>query len=343
MTLLISDEDVKKILTFEETIEAVESAYRQYGLGLAGGNSLRHGCPLPPRCEMRIEGKNLPHMSPQIREIHQDMAYLEETGMILCRIGFYLGDKKGRMSILLNAKNGEILAVIKSSLTSWIRTGSAGAVGAKYLSRKNSKVAGIIGTGRQGRTQLPALTKVRDIEKAFAYSGRKRDEKYAQEMSRKLGIDVIACDNVAEVVKDTDILITATCATTPIIQGEMINEGLHINAMGADCPMKTELDALTLKKADKLVIDYELALDTKEIRIPMDQGLLRMEDIYGTIGEVVAGLKPGREKATEITIYKNTGMCLPYVAIYAKVYEKAIETGLGTDIGEYFSDLMYTF
>lgn len=342
MTLLIRDEDVKKILTFEETIEAVESAYRQYGKGLAGGNSLIHGCPIVPRCEMRVEGKNLPHISPQIRGIHQDMAYLEETGMIFLRWSFRLGDKRGGMSYLIDASNGEILAIFKAPITSWMRTGAAGAAGAKYLSREDSKVAGVIGTGRQGRSQLQALSKVRNLEKAFAYSGRRRDEEYAREMSRKLGMDVIACDRAEKVVRNADILVTATLATTPIVKGEWINDGIHINAIGADCPLKAELYASTLKKADKLVIDYELALYTKELRVLMDQRILSMDDIYGTIGEVIAGVKPGRESSSEITIYKNTGMCLPYVVINAKVYEKAMEMGLGTDIGETHTDLVYS-
>jgi len=214
-------------------------------------------------------------------------------------------------------------------------------VGAKYLARKDSKIAGVIGTGRVGRIQLEAVAKVLNLEKGYAFSGQRKDEKYAREMSKKLGIDVIACDGPEKVVRMADILITSTSSTTPIVMGEWVSEGLHINAIGADCPWKAELDASTLKKTDKLVIDYELALDTKEISLPIEQDILEDSDIYGTIGEVVAGLKPGREKPSEITIFKNTGMALPYVAISAKIYEKALNQNLGKKIDTSFTDLIY--
>jgi len=347
LTLLISEEDVKKLLTFDEAIEAVEDAYRQYGMGLVGINSLRNGNHIPPRCEVRIEGKNLPHLSPQIRNISQSSAYLEGTGMAFLYWSFHLGDRRGYISYLIDAKNGEILAIIKANATvrahlGWMRVGADGAVGARYLSRKDSKTAGVIGTGRVGSAQLQFLTRVRHIEKAFTYSGRRKDEVYAREMSNRLGIDVLACSGAEEVVRNADILITATHATTPIVKGEWINEGVHISAFGADCPLKAELDTSTLKKADKIVIDYELALDTKEIRALIEQGILRDKNIYGNIGEVVAGIKPGRENPSEITIYKNTGMTFPYVAINAIIYKKAKKMGLGTDIGETLTNLIYS-
>jgi ornithine cyclodeaminase/alanine dehydrogenase-like protein (mu-crystallin family) len=343
MTLLIREKDVKKILTFEDTIEAVENAYRQYGMGLAGWNSLKYRKLPPPRCEIRVEGKELPHISPKIRGVNQSMAYLEGTGMIFLRWSFHLGDKAGNMAYLIDASNGEILAIIKApGYEGWIRTGTAGAVAAKYLSREDSRIAGVLGTGRQGRAQLQILSKVRNIEKAYAYSGRRRDEKYAKEMGEKLGIDVIASNGAEEVVRNADILITTTLSTTPIVRGEWIDEGLHINAIGADDPIKVELDANTLKRADKIVIDdYELALDTKELRVPLEKGILSEEDIYGTIGEVVAGIKQGRETQSEITIFESTGMTMPYVTINEKVYEKAKKMGLGEDIGEAFTDLIY--
>lgn len=346
MVLLIEENDVKKVLTFEDTLKAVEDAYRQYGLGKAGGNSLIYGNPPPPRCEMRVKGKNLPHLSPEIRNINQTMAYLEESNLIFLRWNFHLGEKKGYISYLIDARDGEILAVIKAdasvrSFMGFMRVGAAGAIGAKYLSLKNSKVAGVIGTGRVGKTLLHFLTKVRDIELVYAHSGRKKDDKYAKEMSDKLNIDIIPCNNLERIVNKSDIIMTATKSTIPIIEGKWIHKGTHINAFGADCPFKTELDTLTLQKADKLVIDYYLALDTKELRIPLLNGLLKKENIYANIGEIVAGLKPGREKSSEITIFKNTGMTLPYVTITKNIYEKVINMGLGKEINNESINLMY--
>lgn len=331
MALLISDEEVRKILSFEDTIEAVEDAYRQYGKGLAAGNSLRHGSPLLHRRELRVEGKDLPHGAPEIRGIGQGMAYLEESKMAVLQHSFRLGERRDMMFHLIDTTDGSTLAVIKSSYPSWMRTGAAGAVAAKYLSRKDSDVAGVVGTGRQGRAQLLFLSKVRPIEKAYAHSGKRRDDRFAQEMGEELGIEVVASNDVREVVTKADVLITVTRATSPVVKGEWVGPGIHVSSIGSDCPYKAELDATTLKKADKLVIDHELALDTADIRIPMEMGVLRMSDIHGNIGEVVAGVKPGRESPTEITIFKSTGMTIAYVNIAAKIYAKAKEMGLGVE------------
>lgn len=344
MTLLIEEEDVKKILTFENTLEAVEDAFRQYGKGFAGWNSLKYHHFPPPRCEVRVEGKDLIHGSPHVRGVSQSMAYLEETGMVFLRWSFNLETRSGNIAYLINARNGEILAIIRAAAyESYMRTGADGAVGAKYLSRKDSKIAGVLGTGSQGRAQLQFLSRVRNIENAFAYSGRRKDEVYAKEMSRELGIDVIASNGAEEVVRNADILLTATKSTTPIVKGEWINKGLHISAIGADCPTKAELDSLTLKSADKIVIDdYEIAMDTKELRIPIEQGILSEKNIYGTIGEIVGGIKPGRNSSSEITIYKSIGTTIPYVTINAMIYEKAIEMDLGRQVDKSSLDLIYS-
>jgi ornithine cyclodeaminase/alanine dehydrogenase-like protein (mu-crystallin family) len=345
MTLLIEEEEVKKILTFENTLDAVEDAFCQYGKGFAGWNSLKYHHFPPPRCEIRVEGKDLIHGSPHIREFSQSMAYLEKTGMVFLRWSFNLETINGNIAYLIDARNGEILAIIRAAdYESYMRTGADGAVGAKYLSRKDSKIAGVIGTGIQGRTQLQFLSRVRNIEKAFAYSGRRKDEVFTKEMSRELGIDVIASDGAEEVIRNADILITATKSTTPIVKGDWINKGLHITAMGADCPLKAELDSLTLKSADKIVIDdYEIAMDTKELRIPIEQGILSEKNIYGTIGEVVAGIKPRRKTSSEITIYKSVGTTIPYVTINAMIYKKAMEMDLGRYVDKSSIDLMYSF
>jgi ornithine cyclodeaminase/alanine dehydrogenase-like protein (mu-crystallin family) len=342
MTLYIRDEDILGLITFNDVIEAVEDAYKQYGLGLAGGNSLEKDCSIIPRTEMRVEGKDLPHISPGIRAVHQDMAYLEKTGNIFIRWGYHLGKKRGSFQVLVDANSGDLLAIFKAPRTQWMRTGAAGAVGAKYLSKENSTIAGVLGTGRQGRSQIIALSKVRNLEKVYCHSGRKKDQEYAKEMSKLLGIDVIACDNVEDVVKSSDILITATMSTEPLVKGKWIDEGMHITAIGADDPLKVELDAYTLKKADKLVIDYYLALHTKEIRDPLNKGLIEEKNIYGNIGEIVAKIKPSREHDKEITIYKNTGMCLPYVAINTMVLNKVKNSGLGIEVNENINKIIFS-
>jgi len=336
MTLLINDEDVRQILTLEKTINAVEDAYRQYGKGLAGENG--YGVGPPPKRELRLEGKGLPHADPQTESIAQGIASLEETNRVVIQHAFNFGKRRGGgLFHLLDISSGETLAIITNYAEDiwWFRSGAAGAVAAKYLSKQDSKIAGIIGTGRHGRIHLIALSKVRSIEKTFVHSGRRKDTEYAHEMSNKLGIDVIATDEAEEVVRNSEVLVTVTPSTEPIVKGEWLPEGLHINAIGADCPLKMELDELTLKRADKLVIDGEQVLSVGELRKPMESGFLNKDDIYGNIGEIVAGVKPSRETPSEITIFECSGLTLSYVTICDLIYKNAQKLGLGTEISSF--------
>jgi len=342
MTLLICDEDVKDILTYEETIDAVEESYRQYGLGQAGVEALIWGNPPPFRSEMRVFGKNLPHLSPEIRSVNQSVAYLEKTGMVFIRWSFHLGNRRGNMSYLIAARTGEILAIIKAPSIMRMRVGSIGAVGVKYLANKNSRIVGVIGTGKVGKAQIEAISNVMNIEAIHAHSGRRKDQKFASEIEKRLGIDVISSDRIEDVVRKADILVTSTNSTKPIIHGEYVDEGIHINAVGADCPQKIELDHSTLKKADKIIIDSEQSLHTAELKIPIEKGIITLENIYGNIGEIVAGVKPGRESSKEITIFKNMGMTIPYVTINTLIYEKAMEMNLGSKIDKRLIDIIYS-
>ncbi len=334
MTLLINDDEVKQILTFEDTIEAVEDAYRQYGLGKIGVTGFSYGGLPPPKRELRIKGKGAAHGSPQNECIAQGVASLEETGMAILQHAFRFKNRRGGLFHLIDTTSGETVAIITNNTgtISWQRTGAAGAVAAKYLARPDSKIVGILGTGKQGRAQLGMLAKVFDLETAYAHSGRRKDTEYAQEMSKQLGIDVIATDGVEQVVKKADILVAVTHASEPLVKGEWVTEGQHLNGLGADCSMKTEFDVATLQKVDKLVIDCDQALDIAEIRVPMEQGLLSSDAIYGNIGEIVAGVKPSRNTTTEITLFESTGTTMPYVSICATIYKKAQKLNLGREV-----------
>ena len=151
-------------------------------------------------------------------------------------------------------------------------------------------------------------------------------------MSNELNIEVMVTNGAKEAVESSDIVVTATRSAVPIVEGHWINPGLHINSIGADCPMKSELHASVFKRADKLVIDCQQALESADIRILFEQGILKPENVYASIGEIVAGVKAGREDKSEITIFKSVGTTLPYVTICAKIYEKAVKEDLGTQI-----------
>jgi len=332
MVLLIREEDIRKAnVTAEETIDAVEEAYRQDGRGLVQET---------PRWEIRIKGKDLPHIAPGTTSMGQGMAYLEESGALVVSHSFHFSWNK-YLNYIIDPSDGKTLAIImrgraplgerpKGEYRNY-RTGAAAAIGAKYLARDNIETVGVIGTGRVGGTSLICLSKVRDFDKVLVHSGRRKDEEFAHEMSRTLGVDVVAVDGPEEAVRRADVLITATYATEPIVRGEWLGEGVHISAMGSDGPLKAELDAVVFERADKIVIDSEKCLTIGEIARPMEKGILRPGDIHGKIGEVVAGAKSGREDDSEITVFESDGTHMQSAAVAWKTYQKVKEMGLGLE------------
>jgi ornithine cyclodeaminase/alanine dehydrogenase-like protein (mu-crystallin family) len=336
MVLLIRDEDIKAAeITPRQVIEAVENAYRQDGMGLAFES---------PRFEIQIKGRHLPHIAPGTTSVRQGMAYLEGSKAFVIFQGYSFSWHKS-VSHIIDPDDGETLAMIlrtrkpfgvktKELNRGGYRTGAAAAIGAKYLANESVDAVGVIGTGRVGRACLVCMDKVREFEKVYAHSGTRRDDEFSQDMSALLGIDVIASESPEEVVRNSNLLITATYATEPVVKGEWLREGTHISGMGADGPLKAELDATTVKRANKIVIDSQKCLSIGEIARPMEKGIISLDDIHGKIGEVVAGVKPGRERPEEITIFESDGTNIQSAAVVWLIYNKVKEAGLGIETSE---------
>jgi alanine dehydrogenase len=323
-TLFLQEKDVMAVLDFDAAIDAVEEGFRQYGMGLVQS---------PPWREVCFAGKGIPFG--EAPGIIQAMGYLERDRVAVIKHFYrFPGSTRTAKLRLIDAEAGKTLALMEANYESWMRTGAAGAVGAKYFARESCSRIGIIGTGKQARGQTRFLARVRPFIKLYAYSTSplpKREE-FAREMERELEVDVKLVASAQEAVENADVLVTATQSTKPIIEGDWIKRGLHITCMGADDPLKVELAESALMKADKLVIDYEKALETAQLRIPLSAGNLKADDIYGSIGEIVAGKKPGRENDDEITIFHSTGMTAQDVPLALAIYKKAREKGIGHEL-----------
>jgi len=334
MVLLIGDEDISKVkFSPEEVIEAVESAYRQDGLGLAQDT---------PRREVRIKGRDLPHIAPGTTSVGDGLAYLEETGVVVLSLAFHF-DWHKYLNYLMDPEDGAILAILNRGRAPFgvkstgisvgaLRTGAAAAIGAKYLGRRDVEAVGVIGTGRIGRASLLCLSKVRGFDRVYAHSGRRRDKGFAAEMGRMIGVDVVAAGSPEEVVRNSDVLVTATYATEPFVRGDWVGDGTHISGMGADGPHKAEMDAETFAKASKIAIDGVKCFQIGEMARSIEAGILRPGDIYGRIGEIVAGVKPGREDNSEITVFESDGTHIQSAAVAWLIYEKVKEAGLGVEV-----------
>jgi alanine dehydrogenase len=234
--------------------------------------------------------------------------------------------------ILIEPETGRPLAIMDGTWITDMRTGAAGGVAAKYLARRDSKVIGMVGAGTQARTQLLALTEVFDIGEVRVYSRSLEScERFKKDVAY-LGLNISIKGKVEEAVRGCDILVTTTPVTQPIVEDEWVDEGMHINAIGADAPLKEELDPRILRRAKIVVDDIEQACHSGEINVPLSKGIISRADIYAELGEIIAGKKVGRVTDSEITIFDSTGLAIQDIATAAVVYKRAREQGLGSEV-----------
>ena len=325
MTLYLTQDDVKQVLNMKAAIEIVERAFKEMGRGLVE---------MPPRIYLQFPKHNgfLVAMPAYIES-------LEAAGVKIATVHPNNPTKYSipsvRAHIMLNdPRQGEPLAMMDGTYITMLRTGAAGAVGIKYLSRKDSETAAIIGLGVQGRSQLMGLLEVRKIGKVKVFDAIPEARKtYAKTMLKETGVEIQEADSVGEAVKDTDIVITCTPSTTPLLKGEMLEKGVHVSAIGADTKDKRELDTSILTKAGKIVVDFiDQALIVGDFAVPIREGAIKRENIYAELGEIVAGKKQGRTNNDEITLFKATGLAIEDIATAYKVYELAKERGIGKEI-----------
>ena len=227
------------------------------------------------------------------------------------------------LTVILDIDTGQPTAIINATRLTDMRTGAAGAIAAKYLSAAKEIVLGVIGTGKQAEAQVTAISRELKIRQIKIW-GRNPDHirKFAD---RFMEFPCLASS--LENTCDCDVLVTTTPSRSPIIRSEWVHQGTHINAIGADAPGKEELEPALLRRAQVFVDDPAQAIHSGEINVPISQGMYRMDEISGTLGEVVTGKKKRADPGT-ITIFDSTGLAIQDLAI-AKI---AMQHGKKVDL-----------
>lgn len=282
------------------------------------------------------------HIPERRGEIDVKTAYVPGIGSFAIKMspGFFDNPKLGLPSLnglmaLFSAETGLVQALLLDNgyLTD-IRTAAAGAVAAKNLSRPDSKVAGIIGTGLQARLQLKALKLVRDIERAIIW-GRDPDKAAAcaRDCSRDLDIEVKTAIDIAGATSDADIIVTTTPATEGLIAASMLKPGQHVTAMGSDADYKCELAADVIPAATLFACDRRGQSATRgELRTALAAGTVGDAAAFPELGEIIAGQAAGRTAASDITICDLTGTGVQDTAIATLARRRAGAAGAGTSI-----------
>ncbi len=316
MALHISEAEVRAVLTMPVAVQAVEEISRKQ----ATGEVVVH-----PRRRFELPGGGF---------FHYMAAADYSTGYVAMKQYTYVRGKLRFLVPLYEMATGDLLALMEADYMGQLRTGAASGVATRYLARKDSRVAAIIGTGGQAKTQLEAVATVRKLESARAY-GRDaaKREKFCHEMSGRLGIPVRSCSSASEAVRDADIVSTATTASQPVVSGADLAPGAHINAIGANHAHKRELDDEAVASADIIVVD-----SVEQSRQEAGDLIIAFhgDEICWTgvkkLSEIVAGKAAGRTSDTEVTLFKSNGIASWDLAVAMKVYSMSREKGLGREL-----------
>jgi len=305
----------------DEAIRAVREAYIAFAKGQVE---------MPPVMHLDVSQYN--------GEVDIKSGYIEDLGLIGAKIasGFYENYKLGlppgiAVIILLDLKTSIPVAIMDGTYVTAYRTGAAGAVAAKVLARKDSKIIGVVGAGTQARMQILALREVFSLKevKVWDINTAERD-RYVEEMLEQLKITIEPVEDIKDAVIDADIIVTVTPSRKALVMKEWIHEGVHINAIGADGPGKQELDPFIVKRADKVVVDsLNQCRIIGEIQHALADGLIIEDDVYAEIGQILTGEKKGRERNEEITLFDATGLAAQDIAAANIVFKQAKEKGIG--------------
>ena len=324
--LVLNESDIRSCVSLDEV--ALDEVTKGF-TALAKGHVT-----LPPILRIDVEENH--------GEVDVKTAYIQGLDSFAIKIaaGFFENWKLGLptgsgMMVLINSQTGNPLAVLMDNgyLTD-VRTGIAGAIAAKHLAPKEVKIVGVIGSGMQARYQIRALKLVRDFSFLMVY-GIVDDEvnKYIDEISKKLNIEVVRADSVESVVKESNLVVTTTPSKEPYLRAEWLHTGLHITCMGSDSEDKQELFPDVFAKADRIACDRKSQVfRLGELHHALEAGVVSEDGEIIELGELTSGANPGRQSKEQITVCDLTGVGVQDTQIARLAYQRAVAQGLGIEI-----------
>ena len=313
MIPIIEEPALRKAITPRIAVDAMREAFRADGEGRAH---------VPAVINLEVPARR--------GEFHVKTALIEGVPHVAVKIasGFYdnpakgLPSGSGLMAVFDAATGLPVALLLDNGFLTDIRTGAAGAIAAEVLAPASFATVGVLGSGLQARHQVRCLRSIRAFSRIVAWSpDRSHLDLYCREM-REEGFDAQAVATPEAVCREADVLITATPSRAPLVQAEWLRPGQHVTALGADSPGKQELDAACLARADLLVVDrLTQCAAFGELRHALDAGIVHADRVHAELGEIVAGVKPGRTTHDQITIADLTGVGFQDTAIASKAID----------------------
>jgi len=340
--LLIMDPEVRQVLKMSECIEAMERAFAEEARGIAI-NKPRTRYKVPPDLDKPGYMANIiPGAVPSsgVAALRYDSTIVQERVFAgTRRLDFPSPLKRSWGFVLLfSLETGEPLALIHDFSMSAIRVGATTGVANRALAKKDAKIVGIFGSGNEARTNLEAICAARQIERVKVYSSTKEHrDRFAEEMTELLNVEVQPVTSAEAVVKGSDIVMCATNSSQPVFDGNWLEPGQLVTTIANTDGVhrRTEADATTMTRSDVIVLNNKETAITnqqRELLDLIDQGKFGWEKVC-ELGEVLIGKHPGRTDDRQIIYYKsNTGVGIQFAAAGALIYEACKKQGLGRDL-----------
>ena len=310
--LMLSEDDVRQLLTMDMALEAVEAVLRKQALE---------------------EATNIPRTRCQTD--HAMLHVLSASAKTLGVMGYKAygtGRKGANFHVgLFDGKMGDLKALIQADYLGQVRTGAASGVATQYMARHDAVEVGLFGAGKQARTQLIAVCRVRRINRVQVYSpNEERRRRFCAELEKEVGCEVQPVPRPELAGQDKDIVITASSSREPVLFGEWLSEGTHLNVVGSNFFSKAEVDVVAVRRCEVIVVDSkdQARIEAGDFAQALEDGSIHWSDVH-ELSQVIVGRYPGRAHAQDVTMFKSLGIGLEDVAVASCVYDKAIAQGVG--------------
>jgi len=320
-TLVLSRHDVRRLMSMDECIDAVENAFRDHALR----RSISPG----------ILGSHVPGGG-----FHVKTAGLvtDRQSVFVAKVNANFPGNPSRFGlptiqgviVMYDAINGRPLAILDSIEITSIRTAAASAVAARHLARGDAATATVCGCGEQGRSQIRALTRVRPIRRVLAFdTDFAKAERCAQELCDELDIAVTPVRELGTETRRSDIWVTCTTSRRWFVGRDHVAPGSLVLAVGADNEEKQEIEPALLAESTVVTDVLDQCAAIGDLHHALELGVMRREDVHAELADVVSGRRPGRQRDEEIIVFDSTGTALQDVAAAQLVYQRAVATGVG--------------
>lgn len=332
MALTLREDDVRAVLTMSETMRVVEAMFRRQGAGEAR-NEPRARVVLP-------EGRGVLHALPAyVPGVAGDPA-AEGPGFVGLKYYVVAGGRARFVVMLSSAEDGRLLALIEADYLGQMRTGAASGVATRYMAHPGSRVVGLIGAGGQARTQALAMAEALHPQTMLVFArDAARGASFCREMEGATGCEMRPVASAEEATRPADVVVTATTSREPVMRGEWLRPGAHVNAMGSNWSNRREVDTETVERSALIAVDdlRQSKLEAGDLVIPEREGRFNLDEAAAAgrlveLGSIVAGQTPGRPSDDAITLFNSLGIGAEDVATAAYIYQQARERGLGREI-----------